>query len=83
MQIQTVDYRSENAPRSLAQSLRETGFAVLTNHPITAARIEAIYASWGAFFASEEKHNYCAIRCARMAFSRLSPNMPKMQRKRI
>ena len=58
MQIQTVDYRSENAPRSLAQSLRETGFAVLTNHPITAARIEAIYASWGAFFASEEKHNY-------------------------
>ena len=23
-----------------------------------AARIEAIYASWGAFFASEEKHNY-------------------------
>lgn len=58
MHIQTVDYQSKNAPQALAQSLRETGFAVLTNHPISAQRINAFYASWGRFFDSEEKHDF-------------------------
>ena len=58
MHIQTVDYRSENAPQALAQSLHETGFAVLANHPITAAKIDAIYARWASFFASDEKQDY-------------------------
>ena len=58
MHIQTIDYQADNAPHFLAQSLRETGFAVLRNHPITPARIEAIYASWGSFFASEGKQDY-------------------------
>ena len=58
MHIQNVDYQADNAPQDLAQSLRETGFAVLCNHPITPARIQAIYASWGNFFASEGKQDY-------------------------
>jgi isopenicillin N synthase-like dioxygenase len=58
MNIQTVDYQAGTAPHDLAQSLRETGFAVLRNHPIMPARIEAIYASWGGFFASEGKQDY-------------------------
>ena len=58
MHIKTIDYQADNAPHFLAQSLRETGFAVLRNHPITAERIEAIYASWGSFFASEGKQDY-------------------------
>ncbi len=58
MQIQTVDYRAPNAAQALAQSLHETGFAVLANHPITAAKIDSIYARWASFFAAEEKHDY-------------------------
>ena len=58
MHIQTVDYRAPNAAQALAQSLHETGFAVLANHPITATKIDSIYARWASFFAAEEKHDY-------------------------
>ena len=34
MKIETVDYTASDAGDRLARSLRETGFAVLANHPI-------------------------------------------------
>ena len=58
MNIQMVDYRSKDASKALAESLHETGFAVLTHHPILHATIDTAYQSWGAFFADEEKHAY-------------------------
>ncbi|MGB1894241.1 MAG: isopenicillin N synthase family dioxygenase [Candidatus Puniceispirillaceae bacterium] len=58
MHIQTVDYRAPNVAQALAQSLHETGFAVLANHPITVAKIDTIYARWASFFASDEKQDY-------------------------
>ncbi|MEM1343480.1 MAG: 2OG-Fe(II) oxygenase family protein [Pseudomonadota bacterium] len=54
--IATVSYTDDKAPAAFARSLHETGFAVLTDHPITPERIERLYALWGAFFATEEKH---------------------------
>ena len=57
-QIQTVDYTSPEAPAAFTRSLRETGFAVLTGHPIKPARVEETYAAWGRFFGSEEKHDW-------------------------
>ncbi|MDT8344183.1 MAG: 2OG-Fe(II) oxygenase family protein [Thermohalobaculum sp.] len=57
-QIRTVSYTDPAAPAAFARSLRETGFAVLTDHPITPDRIEAAYAAWGRFFASDEKFAY-------------------------
>lgn len=56
--IQTVSYTSADAPAAFARSLHETGFAVLTDHPITPERIAAAYAAWGRFFNSEEKHAF-------------------------
>ena len=58
MKIETVDYTASDAGDRLARSLRETGFAVLANHPIRADRINEAYALWGRFFASENKLNY-------------------------
>ena len=58
MEVKTVDYQSPQAPSDLALSLKNTGFAVLVNHPITPDRIETIYAAWGAFFADEAKHDW-------------------------
>ena len=58
MKIETVDYTAPNAGDRLARSLRETGFAVLANHPIRADRINEAYALWGGFFASDSKLNY-------------------------
>ena len=58
MQIETVDYKASDAPQRLARSLRETGFAVLANHPISPERIDEAYDLWGGFFASETKSDY-------------------------
>ena len=58
MKIETVDYTASDAGERLARSLRETGFAVLANHPIRADRIDEAYALWGGFFASDSKLNY-------------------------
>ena len=40
MDVKTVDYTAPDAQHSLAESLRETGFAVLVNHSISAPRID-------------------------------------------
>ena len=58
MNVETVDYQDPAASAYLHRSLRDTGFAVLANHPISADRIADIYDRWGHFFASEEKFNY-------------------------
>ena len=58
MKIETVDYTASDAGDRLARSLRETGFAVLANHPIRADRIDEAYALWGGFFDSDSKLNY-------------------------
>lgn len=56
--IKTIRYTAAGAPAAFTTSLRKTGFAVLTDHPIGAGRIQAIYAAWAGFFNSEEKFEY-------------------------
>ena len=58
MNVQTVDFNDNNASAMLAESLCETGFAVLTNHPISAERITEAYEAWAGFFGSEAKHDW-------------------------
>ena len=57
-EIASVAYDAPDAPAAFAKSLHETGFAVLSNHPITPDRIDAAYASWGGFFNSDAKHEW-------------------------
>lgn len=56
--IATVSYTSADAPAAFTRSLRETGFAVLRDHPITPDRIAAAYEAWGGFFNSDDKHAF-------------------------
>jgi isopenicillin N synthase-like dioxygenase len=58
MQVGVVDYTSPNAPEDFTRSLRETGFAVITNHPLPQALVQEIYAEWLEFFESDAKHKY-------------------------
>lgn len=58
MAIAVVDYQSPSAPLELADSLHQTGFAVLRNHPISWELVESIYEEWHSFFLSEAKHRY-------------------------
>lgn len=56
--IQTVSFTSPDAPAAFTRSLRETGFAVLTDHPIGAERIREAYAGWGRFFNADTKTDW-------------------------
>lgn len=55
MKVQVVDYLDKNAPKLFTESLRETGFGVLINHPIKQEMVESIYKNWYEFFCSDEK----------------------------
>ncbi|HEY4332922.1 MAG TPA: 2OG-Fe(II) oxygenase family protein [Ilumatobacteraceae bacterium] len=56
--VDVVDYRSADAPQRFTRSLHETGFAVLTNHPLSAGLVQEIYDEWLRFFDSEAKEQY-------------------------
>ena len=60
MNVLHVRYGDPQAPELFARSLRETGFAVLTEHPISYDLVRAAYDEWEKFFASAEKfeHTY-------------------------
>ena len=58
MKVLTVDYASPSAPASFCQSLKETGFGVLTNHPVSTKLISDVYQCWQEFFSREEKYQY-------------------------
>ena len=56
--ILTIDYHSPDLGTSLTTSLKNTGFAVIKNHPISKKLISDIYTEWKEFFSFEFKHNY-------------------------
>lgn len=58
MYIDTVDYCDAHAAEKFAKSLKQSGFAVLINHPLSWSTIQCIYDEWLTFFRSEEKYNY-------------------------
>ncbi|OUL58951.1 isopenicillin N synthase family dioxygenase [Pseudoalteromonas ulvae] len=58
MQLPTVDYLADDAAQQFVESLRNTGFGVLKNHPIPQQLVESIYNNWQAFFNSEQKNDF-------------------------
>jgi isopenicillin N synthase-like dioxygenase len=55
MNVKKVRYGASGSARELTQSILETGFAVLTDHPVPAGLIADTYEEWASFFASPEK----------------------------
>lgn len=58
VKVSKVDFTVKNAPKMFTDSLKETGFAVLYNHPIDQKLINDVYKEWEAFFASDYKDSY-------------------------
>ncbi len=58
MDVLTVRYGDPDASARLARSLSETGFAVLTEHPVPRDAIADTYREWQRFFASPEKEGF-------------------------
>ena len=58
MEVLKVKYGSPEAAERFCHSLKTTGFAVITNHPIPMELVNRVYQQWADFFKSEEKHQY-------------------------
>ncbi|MCF1432216.1 MAG: isopenicillin N synthase family oxygenase [Shewanella sp.] len=58
MKLSVIDYRAADSAKKFVKSLRNTGFAILTNHPINQQLVNRIYADWQAFFDSHRKLDY-------------------------
>ncbi|PKI00962.1 2OG-Fe(II) oxygenase family protein [Glaciecola sp. 33A] len=58
MKLEAVDFTASDAPQKFVESLRQTGFGVLKNHPIEQTLVSSIYANWQTFFDRESKHQY-------------------------
>jgi isopenicillin N synthase-like dioxygenase len=58
MDVAVVDFAAADAPEAFTRSLRDTGFAVLVNHPLPWSVVEQIYAEWAALFDSPAIEQY-------------------------
>lgn len=58
MDVAVVDYTAADAPQRFAESLRQTGFAVLVNHPLPWSLVEQIYREWATLFDSPHVAQY-------------------------
>lgn len=58
MKLEPIDYQALDRSERFVASLVQTGFAILTNHPISESLVNSIYQNWQTFFASEEKQDY-------------------------
>jgi isopenicillin N synthase-like dioxygenase len=58
MQVAQVDFKSHTASKDFADSLINTGFAVIKNHPIDYSLVKEVFSEWASFFASDYKMNY-------------------------
>ena len=61
MILQAIDYNSENFGKDFAESLKETGFGVIKNHPISKDKVQTIYQNWANFFNTDEKNNFILV----------------------
>ena len=52
MDVAVVDFGATDAHEQFAHSLKETGFAVLVNHPISPALLQSVQEEWMAWFTN-------------------------------
>ena len=58
MELAALDFQSEGTDIQFVESLRNTGFGVLENHPLDLDLIASIYEHWHDFFKSSRPSSY-------------------------
>ncbi len=58
MLLNAIDFNHDTAPEQFVESLKQTGFGVLKNHPLSQTLVEDLYQGWQSFFDSEYKANF-------------------------
>ncbi|MDJ0614284.1 MAG: 2OG-Fe(II) oxygenase family protein [Rhizobiaceae bacterium] len=56
--VLAISYDDPYAGQKFAKSLHETGFAILKDHPVSAAKIERMYDTWKSFFDRDDKAEF-------------------------
>ena len=54
--VAVVDYNAADAAKKLTDSLKTTGFAVLTNSPVSNDLIQSVYSKWREFMIKLNSH---------------------------
>ena len=58
MNVAKIRFNDKDAPAAFTKSLKETGFGVITGHPIDLSLMERVYNEWKQFFSSDSKFEY-------------------------
>ena len=58
LDILTINYNDKNADKLFEESLKNTGFAVIKDHPISSDLINQVHEEWKNYFSSESKIDY-------------------------
>ena len=58
MNVQLVDFASSEAPRIFADSMLDSGFAVISKHNISDSEISSFYQAWEHFFVFGEPEEF-------------------------
>jgi isopenicillin N synthase-like dioxygenase len=58
VKVSKVNYQSKTAAKQFVTSLRQTGFAVVTNHFVRPELLEDVYEEWADFFSTDNKYRY-------------------------
>lgn len=58
MEVKKVNFNDPSAAKTFSESLKETGFGVVSHHGIPRDLIDSVYADWKTFFKSDSKFDY-------------------------
>ena len=58
LDILTINYNDSDADKLFEKSLKNTGFAVIKDHPISSDLINQVYKDWEDYFYNESKTDY-------------------------
>ncbi|MER2492064.1 isopenicillin N synthase family dioxygenase [Catenovulum sediminis] len=56
--FEAIDFKAKDAAQAFVSSLKETGFAVLKNHPLNKTLVDNLYQAWLDFYRSAEKYQF-------------------------
>ncbi len=56
--MKIVDFTATDAAQQFVDSLKEIGFAVISNHPIDNDLVDEVYADWDHYFNSQDKRDF-------------------------
>lgn len=76
--VKRVDFTAANAAEEFANSLHETGFAVLYNHPVAKQDIEDLYQRWQQFFEQDSAEKQKFIYQADTQFGWVPPSVAEV-----